>query len=360
MITILYPYRDRELSRVKRSLDSLSGQSCMDFKVLFVDYGSEFKMAKSVEELLTKYHFAEYFYSYHINRPWSRAKAVNIGLQMITTTYVFVADVDIIFRHDFVEKLYQLKNPKQAVYFKVGFLEENESKELKSFSDYKIAFTSGQGAQGLSLFSLKELKAIHGFDEFLHFWGAEDEDVHIRLQLNGIEVFFYDSDVMLLHQWHQSYRKLDQKKITQNLQLSNITGINAQHLLYNKSNKRIIVNQKDWGCSFSKIEFDQLEKQKKSIEVLNNKVAIDHFLFFELPNFSASILNVNFLEDKFQTTIKYKVKKIIGKTVPEYYSLKEINDKLLLHLISFYNGCNYSYRISDDLKTINLKIQKCN
>ena len=96
------------------------------------------------------------------------------------------------------------------------------------------------------------------------------------------------------------------------------------------------------------------------VEVLNNKEAIDHFLFFELPNFSAGILNVNFLEDKFQTTIKYKVKKIIGKTVPEYYSLKEINDKLLLHLISFYNGCNYSYRISDDLKTINLKIQKCN
>ncbi len=46
MITILYPYRDRELSRLKRSLDSLSKQSQPDFKVLLVDYGSEFKKSR--------------------------------------------------------------------------------------------------------------------------------------------------------------------------------------------------------------------------------------------------------------------------------------------------------------------------
>lgn len=360
MITILYPYRDRELSRIKRSLDSLFKQNQRDFKVLFIDYGSEFKVAESIKELLSEYDFTEYFYSYHINRPWSRAKAVNIGLRLVTTFYVFVADVDMIFRDDFVEKLYQLKNPKQAVYFKVGFLEENESKQLKSFSDYKISFTSGPGAQGLSLFPLEALKAINGFDEFLHFWGAEDEDVHSRLSLNGLEVLFYDSDILLLHQWHQSYRKSEQNKLTQDLQLSNITRINFQHKLHNKKTKKIIVNQTNWGNSITKEAFERLEKQDLPEELLNSKEEIDHFLYFELPNFSGGVLNVLFNEDDFKNSMKYKIKKNMGKTVPEYYSLKEINDKLLLHLISFYNDCNYSCKVSDDLKTINLKIQKFN
>jgi len=205
---------------------------------------------------------------------------------------------------------------------------------------------------------LRELKAINGFDEFFHFWGAEDEDVHSRLLLNGLELLFYDSGVLLLHQWHQSYRKSEQKKITQDLQLSNITRINMQHQLNNKRSKSIIVNQKGWGASIIKEEFGQLEKQESAKEILNSKEEIDHFLFFELPNFSGGNLNVNFSEDDFQSSIKYQIKKNIGKKVPEYYSLKEINDKLLLHLISFYNDYNYSFKISDDLKIIHFKIKK--
>ena len=93
---------------------------------------------------------------------------------------------------------------------------------------------------------------------------------------------------------------------------------------------------------------------------MNSKEAIDHFIFFELSRFTQEILNINIQEDAFQNSLKYRVKKKLGKTLPEYYSLKEINDKLLLHLISFYNECNYSYIISEDLKMIQLKIQKRN
>lgn len=358
MITILYPYRNRELSRVKRSLDSLSKQNRHDFKVLLVDYGSELAISERVKELLSEYDFAEYFYSYHVNRPWSRAKAVNIGLRLLSATYVFIADVDVIFRDDFVEKLYHLRNPNQSFYFKVGFLGENESKQVKLFDEYKIDYTSKPGAQGLSLFPLEALKAIGGFDEFLHFWGGEDEDVHSRLLHYGMEVHFYDSEVLVLHQWHQSYRESEQGRLTQDLQLSNITRINMRHLMDNNLNKRIIVNQMNWGCVITKKEHELLEKQEEPIKMFNNKENINHFLFFELPNFTGDALCVNFYKDDFQSTVKYKVKKIIGKTVPEYYSLKEINDKLLLHLISFYNDCNYSCKISNDLKTIHFKIRK--
>ncbi len=52
MITILYPYRNRDLERIKRSLDSLVVQTDQRFKVLFVDYGSTPKQASLVKQLI--------------------------------------------------------------------------------------------------------------------------------------------------------------------------------------------------------------------------------------------------------------------------------------------------------------------
>ena len=358
MITIIYPYRDREESRVKRSLDSLVRQSNRDFKVVFVDYGSVFATATTIEELTQNYDFVTYLYSYHCHQPWSRSKAINIGLQHVITPYVFVADVDMIFSHDFIEKLKQIQNPNQAVFFKVGFLDQNESVQFKSFDQYKISFFSQAGAKGLSLFPLKALNEIHGFDEFLHFWGAEDEDVHNRLENAGYQSLFYDQEILMLHQWHVTYRKGESKELSLDLQLTNITRINQEHLLDNKNEKRAIVNLKQWGQSISKTEYEVLENNDTPSLLGNRKESISHFLFVTLPNFKGGILNVIFQKDDFHNSLKYHLKKRLGKTVPTYYSLKEINDKVLLHLISFYSNCNYSYIVGSDLKSIQLKIKK--
>lgn len=358
MITILYPYRDREESRVKRSLDSLAKQSNHDFKVVFVDYGSVFARAATIKILTQNYDFVTYLYSYHCYQPWSRAKAINIGLQNVTTPFVFVADVDMIFSYDFIEKLIAIQNPNQAVFLKVGFLDHNESIQVKPFDQYKISFFSQVGAKGLSLFPLKALYEIHGFDEFLHFWGAEDEDVHNRLENAGYQSLFYDQEILILHQWHVSYRKSESKGLSQDLQLTNITRINQEHLLENKKEKRTIVNLKHWGKSISKTEYEVLENNNRPFFLGNRKESICHFLFVALPNFKGGVLNVIFQKDNFQNSLKYHVKKRLGKTVPEYYSLKEINDKILLHLISFYGDCNYFYIVRNDLKSIQFKIKK--
>ncbi|QKJ64799.1 glycosyltransferase family 2 protein [Flavobacterium sp. M31R6] len=358
MITILYPYRNREESRVKRSLDSLAQQSNQDFKVVFVDYGSVFDKAATIKILTQNYDFVTYLYSYHSYQPWSRAKAINIGLQNVTTPFVFVADVDMIFSHDFIEKLITIQNPNQAVFFKVGFLDHKESIQVKPFDQYKVSFFSQGGAKGLSLFPLNALHEIHGFDEFLHFWGAEDEDVHNRLENAGYQSLFYDQEILMLHQWHVTYRKAESKGLNRDLQLTNISRINQAHLLDNKKQKRAIVNLKQWGQSISKREFDELENSRTPFFIANRKESISHFLFVILPNFKGGVLNVIFQKDDFQNSLKYYVKKRFGKTVPEYYSLKEINDKVLLHLISFYKDCNYFYIIGNDLKSIQLKIKK--
>ena len=358
MTTIIYPYRNRELSRIKKSLDSLKSQNDAEFKVIFVDYGSDVLFAKKVEELVSSYTFTQYHYSYKLSQPWSRSKAINIGLRLVQTPYVFIADIDIIFRNDFSQVLKRLANPQKTYYFKVGFLTEKETAHEKDFSAYEISFSSEIGAQGLSLFPTKAINEIQGFDEFLHFWGAEDIDIHNRLMKIGIESVFYNNEILLLHQWHQSYRKSETNILSTELQLKNVVNLNHQHLINNQINEVIKVNKENWGNTISESEFNALENFNEEIIIFNKVEAITHFLFVELPNFQGEILSVRFVEDSFQNSLKYKFKKLAGKKVPQYYSLKEINDMLLLHIIAFYNQLPYNFSVSDDLKSILFKIKK--
>lgn len=358
MITVLFPYRDREMSRIKKSLDSLKNQNNQNFKVLFIDYGSNLHFAKEVCNLVNSYSFTEYFYSYNNKQPWSRSKAINVGLKLVKTPFVFIADIDLIFRNDFIDLLVKLKDPKKAYYFKVGFLTEDETNILKDFLDYQISFSTEAAAQGLSLFPMKEVFDIQAFDEFLHFWGAEDNDIHQRLVRSGIESIFYNQEILLLHQWHESYRKSEKNTLTKELQLTGITKLNQQHLISNQKNEVVKINGKNWGTPISEKEYSELETYNSSIILTNKKEVVDHFLFVELPKFERDILSIQFLEDPFRKALKFKVKALLGKKVPKYYSLKEINDMLLLHIISFYHVFPYSYEIDSDLKSITFKIKK--
>jgi hypothetical protein len=73
-------------------------------------------------------------------------------LQLISTSYVFVADIDMIFNNQFIDKLTNLCKPNQSVYFKVGFLDKKITNFSKSFDSIPISSLSKDGAQGLSLF----------------------------------------------------------------------------------------------------------------------------------------------------------------------------------------------------------------
>src|SRR5436190_17877142 len=100
MITILYTYKDKDVEKVKKSLDSLSSQTNNDFKVLFVDFGSNSVYSTELQDVLKKYPFVKHLYSHHLCQPWSRSKAINIGLRDIDTSYVFIADIDMLFHKD--------------------------------------------------------------------------------------------------------------------------------------------------------------------------------------------------------------------------------------------------------------------
>ena len=358
MITILYIFKNKDSLRVKRSLESLSQQTEQGFKVLFVDYGSNTPYKEDVAKLVSQYDFVDYHYSYHCDQAWSRAKAINIGLRMVATPFVFIADIDMIFRNDFVAKLHSLKDENKSIYFKVGFLSEQETAKEKKFEAYSIEHESKEGAKGLSLFPLKALMAIRGFDEFLHFWGAEDEDIHQRLCHYGLTEQFYTAEILMLHQWHLTYRNAEHNRLTKDLRVSNIPRINSTHFKYNTDQRKVIVNDEIWGRSIGKDDYELLRDAPISICISNRKELVDHFLFHQLKEFQDGIVSVTISDDSEATNLKTFLKRKLQKASPAYYSMKEVNDMLLLHIVSFYRNNNYIYNVSDDLKSIVFKIKK--
>ena len=105
-----------------------------------------------------------------------------------------------------------------------------------------------------------------------------------------------------------------------------------------------------------KAEWEELQAFPVTL-LSNEKQRIDYFLYQQLPNSMNGILAVEIKENPVQNNFKYRLKKKMGKKVPQFYSLKEINDQILLHIVSFYHTKPYIYQVKEDLKTIIFKIK---
>jgi len=358
LLHIIYPYRDRELSRIERSLNSLNNQTSKNFNVYFVDYGSEPSHAEKVKQLIKKYDFATYTYYYTQYQPWNKSRALNSIIKSLDDNYCFVADVDMIFRNDFVGIANQLPKPNTATYFKVGFLDQVETQKDKEFKHYSIKFESTSEATGLTMFPVENLKKIRGFDEFYHFWGSEDTDVHVRLKHSGCDVQFYDKDILMLHQWHESYRIKEQDKLTKELQLSHIVRLNYRHLNHAIDSKKTIVNKSTWGNVMTKSQFQELETCDTGMtSILNTLDRIQHFLYVELPNLDTGVHNFLFYTSDKEKKLKYRIKTYLGLQSELFLTMKKINDIILLHMITLYRDIPYNYKVDAQLGEISLTLK---
>jgi hypothetical protein len=343
MLSIIYTYRDRDLKRVKRSLDSLEKQNNKDFQVFFVDYGSRTTFSEQIQSLCEQYDFVAYNYCYTQFQPWNKSRALNSVIKGLKTEFCFVADVDMIFHPNFEKN--------KSVYFQVGFLNKSEDLSNKTFDDFKKYKKSTFEATGLSMFPVRVLQKLKGFDEFYHFWGAEDTDMHERIKNAGYEVKFYNKKILMLHQWHNSYRSLEKNKISEKLQVKNIARYNHEHFRRNCEDKCLVVNECSWGETLSKEDFDLLEKLPVNIQLSTKTWEIDHFLFEKLPQLKNDI-KVRIHKNAQTENVKLWLKRNLGKSVPDMYSLKEINDKLLMHIITFYRYKKYLYKVDPNLNYI--------
>ncbi|HKR05406.1 MAG TPA: glycosyltransferase [Bacteroidia bacterium] len=253
-VTIVYCYRNRDLARVKRSLDSLSGQTNKNFTVIFIDYGSENAFKEEVQKMTSRYSFCKYIYNDTRGMLWNRSHALNSGIRLAETEFVFTADIDMIFKNNFVEKLNQQAKDDCVTFFQVYYLPEKFSNwENISSATYE---TSKKFALGLALLPVKIIKEIGGYDEFYCFWGLEDNDLEHRLNDSGIKTKFYDQEVLMYHQWHEPSTG-SQKDFP--------TGWgNFQNDYFNSKLSVVKRNDdKEWGKLFS-------EKQRASIKVMND------------------------------------------------------------------------------------------
>ncbi|WP_336127228.1 glycosyltransferase family 2 protein [Mesoflavibacter sp. CH_XMU1422-2] len=359
MITIIYPYRERDLDRIRFSLNSLNLQTDKNFNVKFVDYGSSIEHSKLIKETIKTYSFVDYKYYYTQYQPWNKSKALNSVIKNLETSHFFVADIDMIFHPEFIANVNQLSKTNDVWYYQVGFLDKSTSKVEKSFSEYTVKFKSNKEATGLTLCPTEYAKNIRGFDEIYHFWGSEDTDFHERLKNKGYDVKFYSEKLLLLHKWHKTYRNKEKKYLTKKLQVNGIVQFNKNQLDFAKVNKRVIVNDVNWGRIMSHEEFVDLQKADNYIEYNNYLSTINHFLYQQLTNIKPGTYHFKFKLIDNKDYLKYLYNLIFKrkKKMPKLLSLKAVNDKLLFHIINFYHNKNYCFKVSDDKTFIFLSIK---
>ncbi len=344
MITICLTYRDRDINIVKNALDSLKSQTNHEFEVFFIDYGSSKEYQKAIGKIIEEYDFINYYYFNTIHQLWNKSKAINFALKQCKSNYFFVGDVDMIFRNDFIEKLKKLKSDSEAVYFKVGYLSKEESSLKKDFSKYNIHHYSNEQATGMTLYPKHLLMEINGYDEYCHGWGLEDTDVHLRLKNNGINVKFID-EVYMLHQWHP---KIYRSKNSSAPYHTKLERINLQYSKQVIALKKIKANQNyEWGI----VNHEEEHKGIQTLKITNQKSEIEAFCLQYIQ--TDKILEVNFVLHKEFKSLKNVAKILLRKKQFEFYTLDEVNNKVLELLILQYRNHHYEYfRNKNDIKII--------
>lgn len=205
-LAIVFGYRNREPIRVKRCLESLSKQTDSDFRVVFVDYGSEKIFADHIKEIVAQYGFVDYHYSFTQGWFWNRAHALNTGVRIAgDVTFVVTSDIDLIFPIDFVSQLKKNLKPDLELHIVANNLPEKFDR-WDQLQDRKRAYGKKRGNTALGLVqgvAKSVFERVGGFDEYYCIWGAEDEDLNERLKKVGIETKWLDINTPpLYHQWH--------------------------------------------------------------------------------------------------------------------------------------------------------------
>lgn len=356
-ITIIFAYRNRDPHRIKISLNSLEKQTNKNFKVIFVDYGSIEAYSEPIKELVNSYHFAQYYYVAHPGLLWNKSKAFNYGILKAKTDYILTADVDLIFNPESIALINQLTDASTFTLFNYGYLSKGTSSKIEtttSFNDLKPSHFGD--INGVGLYPASALKEIHGFDEFFHFYGSEDEDLYERLQNAGYKIK-RDTQILFLHLWHPRYPRKKENELTIQPRLRNVMRINQQHYLRSIALKKVIpFNQKDWGKCFEKEDFVVLLKPTLRFVITNTASSVIHFLNEHLPSCKEEIVSIDFNEDTIYLSLKNRIKRALGKREQPILNLKEINDMVLKKIVFDYRHCNYSFLVSEDLKKISFTI----
>lgn len=357
-ISIIYAFRDRDADRVRLSMESLRKQEEQNFEVVFVDYGSKHNISEEVKKVLKEFQFCNYFYLEALHRLWNKSRALNYGIKQSKHPHIFIADVDLIFSPEATSFLEKKSSEKSFHLFRMGYLGEKLSKELRKEQDFRNLRPDRTGeVNGMVLARKEAFYEVKGYDEFYHFYGAEDVDLYARLSTAGYKeektegIHFY-------HNWHSSYQSSDLQELSSTPRLRNAMRINEQHYFSTLNNKVIVpFSQATWGETFDSSEIEKLNSPQHTIELENIAAEVEHFFNEGIKSYENKIIEIRVKESGYYRSAKYRLKKIALKQSQIYISMKEVNDIILKKIIFDFRDRNYSYTISPSLKTITFKIE---
>ena len=264
MISIIIPYRNREVMRVKRCLESLLFQSYKSFEVVLVDSGSDNGISKEISELTEYYTFCQYVFTDTRGMIWNRSYALNVGARLSIGNILLMADIDLIFEPDFLFKISALNFEKnfynyRCLYLPEGYNYKNDDWSKLNTKEYKNSGNS----RGLLIVSKKDFDQVNGYDEYYQQWGIEDDDIDKRLKLLNLRQYYLsENETISLHQWHkESY--------------TNVPTIwYLQMLNYFEQNEDIKRNKSGFGKIINKInriDFIKDANQNKMVTVIPKK-----------------------------------------------------------------------------------------
>ncbi|MEP0263911.1 glycosyltransferase [Dokdonia sp.] len=341
LLTIVIPNRNRSLSTVKRTLNSIAIQLDKQVQVVVIDYGSDSAYQKELQTYTDSLEKVQFILCPTQGQLWQKTRAINIVLKQCKTPYFMVTDMDMLFHPSFVEKIQKYLHPAEVTYFNVGILTEEESKLEKSFENYTVKFYTNKDATGMTLFPTEILKDIGGFDEFYHGWGSEDTDVHVRLRNKGISVLFNEDECLLLHQWHPKFYRSKESTAPYHPTLERV---NYEYIKLSRKHKKIKANSKeDWGLMPDESQYQALKTPKTNVDCVSTLDAVTALCFQLSEGVWNGVVQFNIQPHPDQKTIKTKAKQVLKKKTPLFISLEEANSKLLETIITKYRNAPYQY-----------------
>ncbi|WP_308992648.1 glycosyltransferase [Mariniflexile litorale] len=353
MITLVLTNRNRDLRIVEKCLQSLHEQTCVDFELFLVDYGSNKGYKSQLETLLKLYPKIQYIDCPVEGQLWHKCRAINIALQQTNTPYFLVGDIDLIFAPTFIENAIRLAKPNEVHYFQYGFLSQEESLANKNFGSYELAFRGSEEVTGTTLFPTTALKVLHGYDEFYHGWGAEDTDVHIRMKNAGNAIFFYDKAVLVKHQWHP---KVYRSKFSKHPFHSKLERINHSYMLLSYRAQRTIVNQNiDWGSPTLKEDYEKLTSIYRYIHIKCTLIEVNALLA-QMANFNNEVILIEITPLSLSDKVKNILKHLFGRKHQLLYNMEVVNNLLLEAIIKQFRNNPYSHTFNRSQKSIQLKM----
>ena len=374
VFSLVVVYRNREVLRVKRFLDSLQQQTRQDFELIFIDYGSEPYYQKNIQALVKKYVFAQYIYTDTRGWFWNRSKALNLGIYQANTDHIITLDIDLIFEPGFLTKVIANFSPAHYTRFTYEYLPKKFSDFSKLFSPTyqptrSLDKTNPATNFGILAFTKSVFIKAGGYDGYYQVWGLEDIDFVKRLEASGVISQGFIDGMIIYHQWHpksqpqlskgwyeqmhQYFQKQQRAKPQKNIfRIPEITTINQRPALQLKTTNGDKDENVYFNFTFPKelsyVKFMHTFEQLKPGQHIRVQQRFEFIAHYQRTKWGRLMHQINQLLKKLGISYRWID---LDKFNSELILKKEINDFLFHFLIvaqSQIADYYFNYQTADD------------